>query len=63
VESARTRARSFEIRFPDGDYEIDVTTTRPVPAAGDVLRRKHESWRVGRVEAGRIPIVYVEHVA
>jgi len=61
-KSARTRARSFEIRFPDGDYEIDVTT-RPLPAAGATMRRKHANWRVGRVEAGRIPVVYVEHVA
>jgi len=38
--------RSFEIRFPDGDFEIDAGTQRPPPDVGDTLRRRGKLWRV-----------------
>jgi len=38
--------RSFEIRFPDGDFEIDAGTQRPPPDVGDALRRRGKLWKV-----------------
>jgi hypothetical protein len=38
--------RSFEIRFPDGDFEIDAGTRRPPPDVGDTLRRRGKLWKV-----------------
>jgi hypothetical protein len=38
--------RSYEIRFPDGDYEIDAVAQRPPPAVGETLRRKGQLWKV-----------------
>jgi hypothetical protein len=38
--------RSFEIRFPDGDFEIDAGTQRPPPDVGDTLRRRDKLWKV-----------------
>jgi hypothetical protein len=38
--------RAFEIRFPNGDYEIDASGQQPPPNVGDVIRRNGELWRV-----------------
>ena len=38
--------RAFEIRFPNGDYEIDASGQHPPPNVGDVIRRNGELWRV-----------------
>lgn len=38
-------ARAFVIRFPDGDFEYDLTRSVP-PSVGETLRRRGVSWCV-----------------
>jgi hypothetical protein len=38
--------RLFEIRYPDGDFEIDAFTQQPPPSIGETLRRRGKLWRV-----------------
>jgi len=40
--------RVFEFKFPNGDFEIDATTT--VPRVGDVIRARGRMWEVERIE-------------
>jgi hypothetical protein len=46
------------IRFPDGDYEYDLTR-REFPAIGDTLRRRGSFWSVTRVTDGDVLTVHV----
>lgn len=57
-------ARPFEIRYPDGDYEI-AYTGRPIPIVGETILRKNQVWEVTRredrdAEGGDAVFVYVE---
>jgi len=57
-------ARPFEIRYPDGDFEIDYTR-RPLPAVGETIQRENRVWEVTRredrdAEGGGAVFVYVE---
>jgi len=38
--------RSFEIRFPDGTFEIGASNEHPPPEIGDTIRRRGKLWRV-----------------
>jgi len=38
--------RLFEIRYPNGDFEMDAFTQRPPPEIGEMLRRRGQLWRV-----------------
>ena len=42
-------ARQFEIRYPDGDFEI-AYTQRPFPTVGETIQRKNRVWEVTRRE-------------
>ena len=42
-------ARPFEIRYPDGDFEI-AYTRRPSPTVGQTIQRKNRVWDVIRRE-------------
>jgi len=48
--------RSYEVIFPNGDFEIDAGTQGPPPAVGDVIRRKGTFWRVTATQ-GQSPII------
>ena len=37
---------SFEIRYPSGDYEVDVSGQRSPPVVGDTIRRNGRLWKV-----------------
>jgi hypothetical protein len=52
-------ARAFVIRFPDGDFEYDLTR-RERPAVGDTLRRRGSLWSVTRVTDGDVLTVHVD---
>jgi hypothetical protein len=52
--------RSFEILYPNGDFEIDASGQSPPPAVGDTIRRKGQLWRVTAATGGRPIIVRVE---
>jgi hypothetical protein len=54
------RTEVFEIRYPDGDFEVAATQGHRVPAAGDRLRRKGRVWRVTHTEGSSPVLVYVE---
>jgi hypothetical protein len=38
--------RLFEIRYPNGDYEMDAFTQQAPPDVGETLRRRGRLWRV-----------------
>jgi hypothetical protein len=38
--------RLFEIRYPNGDFEMDALTQQPPPEIGETLRRRGQLWRV-----------------
>jgi hypothetical protein len=38
--------RSFEVRFPDGTFEIDASNEHPPPEVGDTIHRRGKLWRV-----------------
>ena len=52
-------ARQFEIRYPDGDYEVN-STSLTFPAVGQTLVRKGVVWRVTRTQGSDPVFVYVE---
>ena len=59
-------ATAFVIRFPNGDYEYDLTR-RAAPAIGETVRRKGVLWKVARITQGAttqdgIDTVHVERV-
>jgi hypothetical protein len=37
--------RLFEIRYPNGDFEMSAFTQQPPPEIGETLRRKGKLWR------------------
>jgi hypothetical protein len=54
-------ARAFVIRFPDGDFEYDLTR-RAVPSIGERMRRKGLLWSVTRITENGVATVHVERV-
>jgi hypothetical protein len=56
------RSEVFEIRYPDGDFEIAATQVHRLPVAGDRFRRKDRLWRVTYTEGRRPVLVHVELV-
>ena len=38
--------RLFEIRYPNGDFEMNAFTQKPPPKIGETLRRRGKLWRV-----------------
>jgi hypothetical protein len=52
-------ARAFVIRFPDGDFEYDLTRN-DYPEVGDVLRRRGSLWSVIGIEGD---VQFTVHVA
>jgi hypothetical protein len=56
------RSEVFEIRYPDGDFEIAATQIHRLPVAGDRLRRKNRLWQVTYTEGRRPVLIHVELV-
>ena len=54
-------AKAFVIRFPNGDFEYEVSR-RAVPSIGETLRRKGVLWFVTRITQEIVEIVHVERV-
>jgi len=54
------RSEVFEIRYPDGDFEIAATQIDRLPVAGDRIRRKDRLWQVTYTEGRRPVLVHVE---
>ena len=54
-------AGAFVIRFPDGDYEYDMTR-RPVPSVGDTLLKRGLLWSVEQVRQGEPVTIHVAPV-
>ena len=52
-------ASAFVIRFPNGDYEYDVTRS-PVPTIGETMRRKGLLWSVTRITQNGVVTVHVQ---
>ena len=52
--------RSFEIRFPDGSFEIDASGQHPPPGVGEKIRRSGRKWRVIARTDGQPVILDVE---
>ena len=56
-------AKAFVIRYPNGDFEYDLTATgRALPAVGEKLRRKGVLWLVTRITKDQPDTVHVERV-
>ncbi len=53
--------RAFVIRFPNGDFEYDVSR-RPAPTVGETVRRHGALWWVARVTDEDVPTAYVEPI-
>lgn len=55
--------KAFVIRFPDGDFEYDLTVSgRALPAIGDTMHRKGVLWLVTRITQELVEVVHVERV-
>ena len=54
-------ARAFVIRFPDGDFEYDVTRSVP-PSVGETLRRRGVTWCVTERTQEDVLTIHVERV-
>jgi hypothetical protein len=60
-------AKAFVIRFPNGDYEYELSG-RTAPGIGETVRRKGELWKVVRIKQSGaitqdgIDTVHVERV-
>jgi len=54
--------RSFEIVYPNGDFEIDASRQHAPPAVGDTIRRHGKLWRVTATTDGKPVMVRVELV-
>jgi hypothetical protein len=52
--------RSYEVIFPNGEFEIDASGQRPPPAVGETIRRRGKLWRVTATTGVRPVIVRVE---
>jgi hypothetical protein len=46
-------AKAFVIRFPNGDYEYELSR-RAAPAMGETVRRNGALWKVVRITQGAI---------
>lgn len=53
--------KAFVIRFPNGDFEYDLTR-RAVPSIGETLRRRGVVWLVTRITQEIVETVHVERV-
>jgi hypothetical protein len=49
--------RSFEIRYPNGDFEIDAGTQRPPPGVGDTIHRQGKTWKVTATNEEQTPVL------
>jgi hypothetical protein len=49
--------RIYEIRYPNGDFEIDAGTQRPPPVVGDTIWRRGEVWKVTSTDDTEKPVV------
>jgi hypothetical protein len=49
--------RLYEIRFPDGAFEVDASLQHPPPAVGDTIRRKGRVWKVVSATTDGAPVV------
>ena len=38
--------RLYEVRFPNGDFEMSASRQHPPPAIGDILDRRGKLWLV-----------------
>jgi len=38
--------RIYEVRFPNGDFELDAGSQNPPPSVGDTIRRRGQLWTV-----------------
>jgi hypothetical protein len=54
--------RTFEIVYPNGDFEIDASGQHAPPTVGDRIRRRGKLWRVTATTDGKPVIVRVELV-
>ena len=52
--------RSFQIIYPNGDFEIDASGQHAPPDVGDTIRRKGKLWRVTQATGARPIILRVE---
>jgi hypothetical protein len=50
----------FEIRYPDGDFEMDAFSQLPPPAVGQTIRRRGRLWKIVSRTEGRPVVVRVE---
>ena len=61
--AAHMPGRLFEIRYPNGDFEMDAFTQQPPPEIGETLRRRGQLWRVVSKTFDEPFIVRVEPVS
>jgi hypothetical protein len=55
--------KAFVIRFPNGDFEYDLTVTgRDLPVVGDTMRRRGVPWLVTRITQELVAVVHVERL-
>ena len=54
--------RTFEIVYPNGDFEIDASGRHAPPTVGDTICRQGKLWRVTATTDGKPVIVRVELV-
>ena len=54
--------RLFEIRYPNGDFELDAFSQRPPPAIGETIRRRGNLWKVVSRKDGQPVVIRVEPV-
>ena len=54
--------RSFAIRYPNGDFEIDAFSRHAPPAVGETIRRRGKLWTVTAYADGPPVVVRVEAV-
>jgi hypothetical protein len=52
--------RTFEIIYPNGDFEIDASGQHPPPTVDDTIRRQGKLWRVTATTDEKPVIVRVE---
>lgn len=55
-------ARAFIIRFPNGDFEYDLSRSA-IPAIGATIRRQGVLWSVVRVKGDVVREIHVEKTA
>ena len=60
VLTIRHADTTIELRFPDGDFELDATDQ--VLKRGDVIERRGKAWKVDDILSGVPPIVVLEPV-